>query len=230
MSRIMQTAIPAAIIACVFVLAAPGESWAQCNQANGDCEAAELAIQIAKSCEEQTAKTGGGRDQTQVDRHAKIAEEYDLQAEKWEELAEAAHTPHLEHAYRNEARGLRALADAEREKLMVHVAAADALLADCDQQVASLNQVEEAGIDENASPAKVTQDAQPTPPKASPKKKRAKAVKPTKKKRAKAVNRTKKKVVVRKRSRGKRVRLVRRARPRVVIGVGIGFGGIGIGF
>ena len=218
MPRIMQTTIPAAIIAGIFVLTAAGESWAQCDQASDEC-AAKLAIQAAKRCEEQTAKAVGGRDQKRADRHARIAEEYDEQADKWDELAEAARTPHLEHAYRNEARGLRALADAEREKLMVHVAAAEGLLVDCDQQVATVNHMDEAVAEANASPAKAAQDAQPAPPKAAPKKKRAKAVK-----------RTKKKVVVRKRVRRKRVRVVRRARPRVVIGVGIGFGGIGIGF
>jgi len=219
MSRIMQTAIPAAIIVGAFALAAPGESWAQCNLSNGDCQTGELATQTAKTCVERTAKTEAARDQKQADRHAKIADDYDVQADKWDELAEAAHTPHLEHAYRNEARGLRALADAEREKSMVHVAAANAQLAECDQQVATLNEVEDASPDENPSPAIVTQDAQPVPAKATSKKQPAKAAK-----------RTKKKVVVRKRGRGKRVRLVRRGRPRVVIGVGIGFGGIGIGF
>jgi len=219
MSRIMRTAIPAAIIAGAFAVAASGESWAQCNQSNGGCETGEFAKRTGKTCIERKTEAAGRRDHKQADRHARIAEEYDMQAEKWDELAEAAHTPHLEHAYRNEARGLRALADAEREKLMVHVAAVNGLLADCDQQVATLNQVEDPGTDEIASPAKTMQDSQPAPAKVSQKKKRAKAVK-----------RTKKKVVVRKRSRGKRVRLVRRARPRVVIGVGIGFGGIGIGF
>ena len=223
MSRIMHTAIPAAIVAGVFAFAAPGQSLAQCDVANGDCESAQLQTETAKTCIERVAaikkKSTGGRDQKQAVRYAKTAEDYDRQADKWDELAETALTPHLEHAYRNEARGLRALADAGREKSMVHVVAADALSADCGQQVETLNEVEDAGPETGSTPVKASQDTQPAPAQAASKNQSAKAAK-----------RTKKKLVVRKRARGKRVRLVRRARPRVVIGVGIGFGGIGIGF
>jgi hypothetical protein len=228
MSRIMQTAIPAAIIAGVFALAAPSESWAQCGLSNGDCETEKLARQAEESCVEQMARTVGGRDQIKANGHAKTAEDYDLQADKWDELADAAMTSHLERAYRNEARGLRALADAEREKSMVHVAAANARIAECDQQVATLTHMDDEGSEDNSSQAEFTEDAQPAPATAASKKRPAKAA--SKKQQAKAAKRAKKRVVMRKRSRGKRVRLVRRARPRVVIGVGIGFGGIGIGF
>jgi hypothetical protein len=219
----MHAAIPAAIIAGAFAFALPGQSLAQCNPSNGDCETGELQIETAKTCIERMAEvksgSAGGRDHKQADGYAKTAEDYDRQADKWDELAENALTPHLEHAYRNQARGLRALADAERERSMVHVVAADALSADCGQRVATLNQVEEAGPEQSSGPAQAIQTEQP-----------AQAETAAKRKPVKAAKRTTKKLAGRKGARGKRVRVVRRSRPRVVIGIGIGFGGIGIGF
>ena len=112
----------------------------------------------AEGCAERLAafeKSSGGRTaKDRARRHADAAGQYDWQAEKWEELAAKAHTAHLEHAYRNEARGLRALADAEREKSMAPSVAEEALNADCGQQLAALSKIDEAKPEHTVAPAK----------------------------------------------------------------------------
>ena len=200
-----------------------------------------------EACNERLAAfqngSGGAAAKRRARKHGEAAKQYDWQAEKWEELAEKAHTDHLRHAYLNEARGLRMLADAEREKSMGPAVAEEALNTECGQQLAALSKVDEVGP-KDAAPVKAVETNTPAKAKARAKPKpslKKKAITKTKakkkastRKRAtsakKRVKWVKKRVVVRKRVKRKRTRTVRRARPRVVIGIGIGIAGIGIGF